>query len=131
MTRTAFLQTPLWLYMMIERLTVTSRLNKIWKKHFHNPGGEVLALASWATLNDTGYFTPMHLLYNDYWGDSPVYSTAYFKKFFKLQISLFDEIVVVKLVNHDDYFRQKKDAAGKIGFSSLQKICSAICLLTS
>ena len=71
-----------------------------------------------------------HLLYNDYWGDSPVYSTAYFKKFFKLPISLFDEIVV-KLVDHDDYFRQKKDAAGKIGLSSLQKICSAIRLLTS
>ena len=71
-----------------------------------------------------------HLLFNDFWGDSPVYGPSYFKRFFKLPIGLFDEIVT-RVVAHDDYFRQKKDASGKLGLSSLQKICSALRQLTS
>lgn len=71
-----------------------------------------------------------HLLFNDYWGNSPVYSPAYFKRFFRLPIGLFDSIVT-RVVAHDDYFRQKKDASGKLGLSSLQKICSAVRQLTS
>ena len=47
-----------------------------------------------------------HLLYKDFWGASPVYDEIYFKRFFKLPIALFDDIVE-KLVMHDDYFRQK------------------------
>ena len=31
----------------------------------------------------------------------------------------------------DAYFNQKMDAAGKLGFSTLQKVCSSLCLLTS
>ncbi|KAI2499055.1 Plant transposon protein [Fragilaria crotonensis] len=71
-----------------------------------------------------------HLLFKDYWGESPVYSSDYFRRFFKLPIGLFDEIVE-KVVIHDDYFRQKIDAAGRIGLTPLQKICSAVRQLTS
>ena len=72
-----------------------------------------------------------HLLFNDFWGDLPGYGPSYFKRFFKLPIGLFDEIVT-RVVAHDDYFRQKKDASGKlVGLSSLQKICSALRQLTS
>jgi Plant transposon protein len=71
-----------------------------------------------------------HLLFQDFWGDSPVYNASHFKRFFKIPIGLFDDIVL-KVVAHDDYFRQKKDAAGKLGLSSLQKMCCAVRQLTS
>ena len=71
-----------------------------------------------------------HLLFQDFWGDSPVYDATYFKRFFKIPIGLFDEIVL-KVVSHDDYFRQKPDASGKLGLSSLQKTCCAVRQLTS
>jgi hypothetical protein len=54
----------------------------------------------------------------------------YFKKLFKRPIGLFDEIVD-RIVLQDAYFIQKTDAAGKLGFSILQKVCSSLCLLTS
>jgi hypothetical protein len=67
-----------------------------------------------------------HLLFQDVWGDSPVYHNAtYFKMLFKIPIGLFDEIVL-RVLAHDDYFRQKQDAAGKIGLSPHQKICSTV-----
>jgi hypothetical protein len=71
-----------------------------------------------------------HLLFNDFWGDSPVYSPTYFKRFFRLPIGHFDEIVT-RVVAQDNYFCQKKDASGKLGLSSLQKIYLAVCQLTS
>ena len=33
-----------------------------------------------------------HLLFNDFWGPSPVYDSAYFKRFFKLSVGLFDNM---------------------------------------
>ena len=69
-------------------------------------------------------------MYKDFWGVSPVYDEIYFKRFFKLPRALFDDIVE-KLVGHDDYFRQKFDAAGRLGLSPLQKIASATQQLTS
>ena len=71
-----------------------------------------------------------HLLYNDFWGPTPVYDRCYFKKFFKLPIGLFDSIVE-RICMHDSYFLQKRCAAGKLGLSTLQKVCSAVRLLTS
>jgi Plant transposon protein len=71
-----------------------------------------------------------HLLFQDFWGDTPVYNSSFFRKFFKIPIDLFDAIVL-KVVAYDDYFREKKDAAGKMGLSRLQKICSAVRQLTS
>ena len=54
-----------------------------------------------------------------------------FKHFFKLPIELFDDIVDSLVRQHDGYFRQKYDAAGKIGLSPIQKIASAVRQLTS
>jgi Plant transposon protein len=71
-----------------------------------------------------------HLLFNDFWGPAPVYNAMYFKKLFKLPIGLFDEIVN-RIVEHDDYFVQKRDATQKLGFSTVQKVCSSVRLLTS
>ena len=71
-----------------------------------------------------------HLLFNDFWGDAPLYNASYFKRFFKLPIGLFNEIVA-NAVAHDNYFAQKRDASGKLGLTPLQKICSAVRQLTS
>ena len=71
-----------------------------------------------------------HLLFNDFWGPSPVYNATYFKTFFKLPIGLFNQIVD-DITVQDDYFRQKEDCCGKIGFTPQQKMCLAIRLLTS
>ena len=71
-----------------------------------------------------------HLLYQDFWGPQPIYDATYFKRFFKVPIGLFDDIVE-KVVVYDDYFRQKRDAAGKAGLSPHQKIASSIRQLTS
>ena len=65
-----------------------------------------------------------HLLYNDFWGPTPVYNKLYFKKFFKLPIGLFNEIAE-GIALHSPYLMQT------LGFSSLQKVCSAVCLLTA
>jgi hypothetical protein len=59
-----------------------------------------------------------------------VYTAAYFKLFFKLPIALFNEILD-KVVRHDDFLRQKPDAAGKMGLSPHQKIALAVRQLTS
>ena len=71
-----------------------------------------------------------HLLYDDYWAPSPVYSPSYFKLFFKLPLTLFNNILA-EVVAHDDYFRQKRDATGKLGLTPHQKIASAVRQLTS
>ena len=54
----------------------------------------------------------------------------YFRKFFKFPIGLFNEIVE-RIVLHDSYFIQRTDACGRIGLSTLQKVCSVFRLLTS
>ena len=54
----------------------------------------------------------------------------YFKKFFTLPIGLFDEIVE-RIALYDSYFIQKRDASQKLGFLTIQKVCSAVFLLTS
>jgi hypothetical protein len=50
--------------------------------------------------------------------------------FFKIPIGLFDSIVE-DVTEHDNYFTQKEDACCKLGFTPIQKIRSAVRLLTS
>jgi hypothetical protein len=71
-----------------------------------------------------------HLLFNDFWGATPVYNAMYFRRFFKFPIGLFNNIVE-RIVLHDSYFIQRTDACGRIGLSTFQKVCSAFRLLTS
>ena len=47
-----------------------------------------------------------------------------------MPIGLFD-VVVAKVTANEDYFRQNSDAVGKLGLSSLQKVCSAVRQLMS
>ena len=71
-----------------------------------------------------------HLLCDDFWGPAPVYDHHYFKKFFTFPIGLLNDIVE-QVSDHDSYFVQKQDAAGRLGLATLQKVCSAVRLLTS
>ena len=68
----------------------------------------------------------VQLIHDDFWGPAPVYSAACFK----LPLALFDEILD-KVVLHYSDFVQKRDAAGKLGLTPHQKICSAVRQLTS
>ncbi|XP_047977875.1 uncharacterized protein LOC125219839 isoform X1 [Salvia hispanica] len=68
-------------------------------------------------------------LYNDYFADNPLYNEAMFRRKFRMSRSLFVRIVdAVK--EHDDYFVQRRDATGRLGLSPLQKVTSAIHILT-
>lgn len=68
-------------------------------------------------------------LYNDYFADNPLYNEAMFRRKFRMSRSLLVRIVdAVK--EHDDYFVQRRDATGRTGLSPLQKVTSAIHVLT-
>jgi hypothetical protein len=49
------------------------------------------------------------LLFDDYWGNNPVYSDMDFRRRFRMPKGLFEEIFH-KVVKHDSYFEQKPDA---------------------
>ena len=66
----------------------------------------------------------------DYWGPSPLYPAASFKKLFRVPIGLFKDVLDHVEV-HDNYFVQKKNNAGRMGISARQKVAAAIRMLTS
>ncbi|XP_055961572.1 uncharacterized protein LOC126678954 [Mercurialis annua] len=67
-------------------------------------------------------------LYNDYFGENPVYSPSAFRRRFRMSRSLF--ICIQSAVEScDPYFVQKRNAAGLLGLSSLQKITAALRML--
>ena len=67
-------------------------------------------------------------LYQDYFSDSPKYPEKFFRRRFRMRKMLFLKIVDA-IVEEDQYFVQKRDAAGRLGFSPLQKITAAMRLL--
>ncbi|XP_021747233.1 uncharacterized protein LOC110713078 [Chenopodium quinoa] len=64
-------------------------------------------------------------LFNDYFSDNPVYNTTQFRRRFRMQRPLFLRIMN-KAVEGDVYFQQRRDAAGRLGLSPLQKCTAAI-----
>ncbi|XP_021741698.1 uncharacterized protein LOC110707922 [Chenopodium quinoa] len=67
-------------------------------------------------------------LFNDYFSDNPVYNTNQFRRRFRMQRPLFSRIMN-KVVEGDVYFQQRRDAAGRLGLSPLQKCTAAIRML--
>ncbi|CAM8934568.1 unnamed protein product [Rhodiola kirilowii] len=67
-------------------------------------------------------------LENDYFSPNPVYSEEIFRRRFRMGRHVFLRIVEA-LSNFDPYFRQRVDACGKKGLSSLQKCTAAIRIL--
>ncbi|XP_010477729.2 PREDICTED: uncharacterized protein LOC104756779 [Camelina sativa] len=67
-------------------------------------------------------------LWNDYFSDNPTYTNAMFRRRFRMNKLLFLRIVTA-VENGVPYFRQRRDATGRLGLSALQKCTSAIRLM--
>ncbi|XP_010418574.1 PREDICTED: uncharacterized protein LOC104704142 [Camelina sativa] len=64
-------------------------------------------------------------LWNDYFSDNPTYTNTMFRRRFRMNKPLFIRIVTT-IENGFPYFRQRRDATGRLGLSALQKCPSAI-----
>ncbi|XP_024318825.1 uncharacterized protein LOC100826180 isoform X2 [Brachypodium distachyon] len=68
-------------------------------------------------------------LFEDYFAQHLVYGSSYFRRRFRMSRPLF--LRIVKAVQeHDSYFVRKKNVAGKLGLSSLQKATAVFRMLT-
>uniref|UniRef100_A0A0D3D9D3 Myb-like domain-containing protein n=1 Tax=Brassica oleracea var. oleracea TaxID=109376 RepID=A0A0D3D9D3_BRAOL len=67
-------------------------------------------------------------LWNDYFSETPTYPGNFFRCRFRMNKPLFMHIVG-RLSNEVQFFRQKEDALGRLGLSTLQKCTSAIRVL--
>ena len=66
------------------------------------------------------------LLMNDYFrGDNSTFSGIEFRRRFRMEEHVFCKIVKA-VTKHDDYFKRKKNAAGKMGFYPAQKVTAAL-----
>ncbi|XP_048622367.1 putative nuclease HARBI1 [Brassica napus] len=67
-------------------------------------------------------------LWNDYFSDTPTYPQNIFRRRFRMNKPLFMRIVD-RFSNEVEFFRQKKDALGRLSLSPLQKCTAAIRVL--
>jgi hypothetical protein len=67
-------------------------------------------------------------LFHDYFAELLVYPPKKFRRRFRMRCDLFIRIHDA-IIAHDTYFIQKRNAAGRLGLSSLQKMTAAIRML--
>ncbi|XP_059669153.1 uncharacterized protein LOC132314295 [Cornus florida] len=67
-------------------------------------------------------------LMKDYFDENCTYPPEYFHRRFRMRRELFLRILN-DVKAYDDYFIQKRDATGRLGLSSIQKMTTAICIL--
>ncbi|KAF5459913.1 hypothetical protein F2P56_019822 [Juglans regia] len=67
-------------------------------------------------------------LFQDYFAESPIYSPNLFRRRFRMQCHLF-LYIQTEVEAYDPYFVQKRDAAKRLGHSSIQKITVAMRIL--
>jgi hypothetical protein len=67
-------------------------------------------------------------LYNDYFAEDCIYPNYLFRRRFRMRRSLFVKIFE-DIEKADRYFQQKRDAAGRLVFSALQKGTAAMRML--
>jgi hypothetical protein len=67
--------------------------------------------------------------FRDYFAASLVYPAKKFRRRFRMRHELFIYIHDT-IVDHEPYFVQKRNAIGKLGHSSLQKMTAALRMLT-
>ena len=63
-------------------------------------------------------------LYHDYFCENPTYPEKIFRRRFRMSSSLFKRIAKA-VEQHDNYFVQKRNGAGLLGFSCVQKVTAA------
>ncbi|XP_020400181.1 uncharacterized protein [Zea mays] len=68
------------------------------------------------------------LLYKDYFSDNPTFNSKTFRRRFRMRRPVFLRIMNA-VEEHDNYFVQKRNAAGVLGLSSLQKVVAAFRML--
>ncbi|XP_062213629.1 uncharacterized protein LOC133914557 [Phragmites australis] len=68
-------------------------------------------------------------LFRDYFSDDSTYGPTFFRRRFRMRRSLFLRIMHA-VEHHDDYFVQRRNAAGQLGLSALQKIAAAFIMLS-
>jgi len=68
------------------------------------------------------------LLYKDYFSDKPTFGPKIFRRRFRMRRPVFLRIMNA-VEEHDDYFVQKRNAAGVLGLSCLQKVVVAFRML--
>jgi hypothetical protein len=64
-------------------------------------------------------------LYRDYFDENPIYPEKIFRRRFRMSSRLLKQILKA-VETHDNYFVQKHNAAGVLGFSGLQKVTTAL-----
>lgn len=64
-------------------------------------------------------------LMDDYYGETPIYPAAIFRRRFRMSRRVFDR-VLHGAIARDSYFELKRDATGKEGLSPHQKVTSAL-----
>ena len=67
-------------------------------------------------------------IFGDYFAHDPVYSPNIFRRRFRMRKCLFQRICR-RILQKDDFFKQRKDATGLLGATSLQKFTAAIRML--
>lgn len=67
-------------------------------------------------------------LFNDYFADAPVYPPNIFRRRFRMNRDLFLRILN-SVESHEPYFVQRRNAAGTLGISCLQKVSAALRIL--
>ncbi|XP_021761791.1 uncharacterized protein LOC110726627 [Chenopodium quinoa] len=64
-------------------------------------------------------------LYNDYFAEVPVYPSSLFRRRFRMRKHVFERLLNA-VTQHDPWFQQRRDAAGRLGLSPLQKCTAAV-----
>ena len=67
-------------------------------------------------------------LHNNYFSEEPIYPENLFRQRFRMRKELFLKIVDA-VTQANQYFVQKRDAAGRLGFLPIQKVTAALRLL--
>ena len=67
-------------------------------------------------------------LFNDYFSETPTYNDDMFRRRYRMSRSLFLRIVDA-VERYDNYFIQKRDASGRVGLSSQQKVTATFRML--
>ncbi|KAL9668930.1 hypothetical protein QQ045_006471 [Rhodiola kirilowii] len=67
-------------------------------------------------------------LLEDYFVDRPIFPEVDFRRRYRMSINLFNRIKT-KLCNHDEYWQQRRDAAGVLGLLPEQEMTAAIRML--
>src|SRR5262249_16986531 len=67
-------------------------------------------------------------LYRDYFADNPVYTDYHFRRRFRMHRPLFLRILNA-IEAYDLFFVQRRNSAGNLGLSSLQKVTAAMRML--